>query len=54
MINSEIQEKLENKEIDVGLPKIKDKEEVYQELKKRFRMAWKSIKYNYCRSGIQK
>jgi hypothetical protein len=29
VINSEIQEKLENKEIDVGLPKIKDKEEVY-------------------------
>lgn len=29
VINNEIQEKLENKEIDVGLPKIKDKEEVY-------------------------
>ncbi|CAD8150046.1 unnamed protein product [Paramecium pentaurelia] len=42
VINAEKQEKLENKEIDVGLPRIKDKEEVYQELKKRFRMAWKS------------
>lgn len=29
VINAEKQEKLENKEVEVGLPHIKDKEEVY-------------------------
>lgn len=42
-IKDEKLEKLTNMEVEVSLPKVTSKEEIYNQMKDKFRMAWKSI-----------
>lgn len=41
-IKDEKLEKLTNMEVEVSLPKVTSKEEIYNQMKDKFRMAWKS------------